>query len=82
MWVDIPDWDTTAERVLTGVFGFHPFAVRDCAHRNHVPKVHVYGDHVFVVLHAPQAGSAGHVHYIEVGTDRSRTCWISSSGWR
>jgi Mg2+ and Co2+ transporter CorA len=31
-----------------------------------VPKVHVYPGHVFVVLHAPERGARGHVHYIEL----------------
>jgi len=31
-----------------------------------VPKVHIYPDHVFVVLHAPERGARGHVHYIEL----------------
>ena len=65
-WVDIPSWDEEAERVLGEVFGFHPLAIRDCRERNQVPKVHVYPDHVFLVLHAPHAGAAGHVHYIEL----------------
>ena len=30
---------------------------RDCVQRNQVPKVHVYRDHVFLVLHAPCAGA-------------------------
>jgi hypothetical protein len=30
--------------------------VRDCIERNRVPKVHAYADHLFVVLHAPEAG--------------------------
>jgi magnesium transporter len=34
--------------------------------RNRVPKVHVYGDHVLVVLHAPELGGAGHVHFVEL----------------
>ena len=66
VWVDIPSCDSAAERVLSEVFGFHPIAVHDCAIRNRVPKVHVYPDHVFVVLHTPQRGMRGHVHYIEL----------------
>lgn len=65
-WVDVPVWDDEAERVLREVFGFHPLAIRDCRERNQVPKVHVYPDHVFLVLHAPHAGAAGHVHYVEL----------------
>jgi Mg2+ and Co2+ transporter CorA len=66
VWVDIPTWDDDAKRVLADVFCFHPLAIRDCMERNQVPKVHVYPDHVFLVLHAPFAGKAGHVHYIEL----------------
>jgi len=66
VWVDIPDWDDEAKRVLADVFCFHPLAIRDCMERNQVPKVHVYPGHVFLVLHAPFAGKAGHVHYIEL----------------
>jgi Mg2+ and Co2+ transporter CorA len=66
VWVDIHSWDEEAERLLSNVFGFHPMAIRDCAQRNQVPKVHVYADHVFLVLHAPQAGASGHVHSVEL----------------
>jgi len=66
VWADIGEWDDAAEHVLTDIFRFNPMAIRDCSQRNQVPKVHVYADHVFVVLHAPQAGRAGHVHYIEL----------------
>jgi magnesium transporter len=66
VWVDIPACDAEGSRVLSEVFGFHPRAVRDCEQRNPVPKVHVYPDHVFVVLHAPEPGASGHVHYVEL----------------
>lgn len=66
VWIDIPICDPDALQVLSGVFGFHPIAVRDCAERNHVSKVHVYPEHAFVVLHAPQVGQGGHVHYVEL----------------
>ena len=66
VWVDIPVCDEPAARVLSEVFGFHPLAVRACFERNRIPKVHVYPNHVFVVLHAPELGQAGHVHYIEL----------------
>src|SRR5450759_617808 len=66
VWVDIPSCDCVAVRVLSDVFGFHPMAVQNCVERNRVPKVHAYADHVFVVLHAPERGDRGHVHYIEL----------------
>jgi len=66
VWLDVPTWDEAAEHVLREVFAFHPLAISDCAKRNQVPKVHVYPDHVFLVLHSPHAGVAGHVHTIEL----------------
>ena len=66
VWVDIPNCDDDGARVLSEVFGFHPLAIRDCVERNRVPKVHGYGDHVLVVLHAPELGQRGHVHYLEL----------------
>jgi magnesium transporter len=66
IWVDIPLCGRQDTAVLSEVFGFHQFAVRDCVERNHVSKIHVYNDHVFTVLHAPEVGRAGHVHYVEL----------------
>ncbi len=66
VWIDIPEWSDEAEHLLTSQFYVHPLAIRDCKQRNQVPKVHVYDDHVFVVLHAPEEGAAGHVHYVEL----------------
>ena len=66
VWVDVPEGDPDAVPVLGDVFGFHPKAVQDSVHRTPVPKVHVYADHVFVVLHAPESGAGGHVHYVEL----------------
>jgi magnesium transporter len=66
LWLDIASCDDEAVRILTDVFGFHPLAVRDCVERNRVPKMHAYPDCVFVVLHAPERGDRGHVHYLEL----------------
>ena len=66
VWVDIPVCDETAARLLAETFGFHPLAVQACVERNAVPKVRAYRDHIFVVLHAPELGAGGHVHYVEL----------------
>ena len=52
--------------MLREVFGFHPLAVQACIERNAVPKVRAYRDHIFVILHAPELGTGGHVHYVEL----------------
>jgi magnesium transporter len=66
VWVDVPLWDEQADQTLRSTFGFHPLAIRDSANRNQVPKIHRYHDHLFLVLHAPQPGAGGHVHYVEL----------------
>jgi magnesium transporter len=66
VWLDVPVWDEEAERILLAEFGFHPMAVAEARQRNHTPRVHVYADHLFVALHAPEIGSGGHVHYLEL----------------
>ncbi len=66
VWVDVPQCDDRARRVLREVLGFHLVAVRESAQRQHMPKLHGYSDHTFVVLHTPQRGERGHVHYVEL----------------
>ena len=66
VWVDLPLCLDVEARALAEHFGFHQLAVRDCVERNHISKLHFYGDHVFTVLHAPHLGSGGHVHYVEL----------------
>jgi Mg2+ and Co2+ transporter CorA len=65
-WIDVKYWDTDAADFLGKRLGLHRLAMHDCAHRNSVPKVHTYPGHAFVVLHAPEPGAGGHVHYVEL----------------
>jgi magnesium transporter len=66
LWLDIPEWTEEAEALLAGDFGFHPMAISESRNRNHIPRVHVYPHHVFIVVHAPEIGAGGHVHYLEL----------------
>ena len=66
VWIDVQYWDAETAKFLTQRLGLHQRAVHDCAVRNPVPKVHVYPDQTFLVLHAPERGERGHVHYIEL----------------
>jgi magnesium transporter len=80
IWVGIPACDEVAVEMLSGVFGFHRIAVHDCVERNHVSKVHIYPDHVFTVLHAPQPGKHGHVHYVELDQFIGRNYLVTVHG--
>jgi Mg2+ and Co2+ transporter CorA len=66
LWLDIPEWSDEAEILLKRDFGFHPMAITESRNRNHIPRVHVYPHHVFIVVHAPEIGAGGHVHYLEL----------------
>lgn len=66
IWIDVLQWDEEAVRLLTDVLHCHPLAVRDCAVRNRVPRVRIYPEHHLLILHGPERGPSGHVHYIEL----------------
>jgi magnesium transporter len=66
IWLDIPEWSDEAEAILARDFGFHSMAISESRSRNHIPRVHVYPHHVFIVVHAPEIGAGGHVHYLEL----------------
>src|SRR5215211_5198060 len=66
LWLDIPEWSDEAEALLAREFAFHPMAIAESRNRNHIPRVHVYPHHVFIVVHAPEIGAGGHVHYLEL----------------
>jgi Mg2+ and Co2+ transporter CorA len=80
VWVDIPSCDVRGTQVLTEVFGFHPMAIHDCVERNRVAKMHAYPDHVFVVLHTPERGERGHVHYLELDQFVGRNYLVTVHG--
>ena len=66
LWLEIPEWSDEAEAILANEFHFHPMAIAKSKDRNHIPRVHVYPHHVFIVVHAPEIGARGHVHYLEL----------------
>ena len=66
VWVDMPTLDDESLDTLRTVFRFHPVAVHECRTRQRMPKIHAYADHLYVVLHAPELGANGHVHYVEL----------------
>jgi Mg2+ and Co2+ transporter CorA len=80
IWVDIPSCDARGAEVLAEVFGFHPMAIHDCVERNRVAKMHAYPDHVFVVLHTPERGERGHVHYLELDQFVGRNYLVTVHG--
>jgi Mg2+ and Co2+ transporter CorA len=66
VWIDVQYWDAETASFLTRCLRLHQRAVHDCTVGSPVPKVHVYADHAFVVLHGPERGAGGHVHHIEL----------------
>jgi magnesium transporter len=80
VWVDIDSCDEPTAQMLGAQFGFHALALRDVLERSHLPKIHAYPDHLFVVLLAPQPGEAGHVHLIELDQFIGRRYLVTTHG--
>ena len=80
VWLDIPSCDEEMAMALAEQFGFHALALRDVRERSHMPKIHAYPDHLFVVLHAPEPGEAGHVHLIQLDQFIGRRYLVTTHG--
>ena len=82
LWFDVPEPDEAAAAVLRESFDFHPRVVEDALERNHVSRLHVYKDYLFLVLHRPEAGMSGHVHYLEIDLFVGRNYLVTTHGPR
>ena len=80
LWLDIPEWSDEAEALLAGEFHFHPIAIAESRNRNHIPRLHVYPHHLFIVVHAPEVGERGHVHYLELDQFVGETFLVTVHG--
>ena len=66
VWLDVPVWTSGIDGLLAGVLGLHPVAREYCRVRNHMPMVHGYRDHVFMVLHRPVVLGQGETRLVEL----------------
>jgi magnesium/cobalt transport protein CorA len=66
VWLDVPRSDEAALSLLRDAFGFHPLALQDCTEGSPLPKVHVYGHHAFVIVHAVEDDEDGHSRISEL----------------
>jgi Mg2+ and Co2+ transporter CorA len=66
VWIDVQYWDAETADFLGKRLHLHARPMHDCTVRNPVPKLHTYPDQTFIVLHAPEPGEHGHVHYVEL----------------
>ncbi len=82
LWLDIPEPDEAAAALLRETFGLHPTAVADAIARNHLPRLHAYANALFLVVHRPEVGEHGHVHYLELDQFIGRNYLITIHGPR
>lgn len=67
VWLDVEEPDAQMADLLRGpLFGCPPRAVKDSLLRNHVSRLKVNGDCMFVAAHKAYPGARGHVHYLEL----------------
>jgi magnesium transporter len=55
-WLDIPDPNEEARRILADTFHFHELAIEDATAEVHHPKVEPYDNILYVILHGIVAG--------------------------
>lgn len=55
VWLDVPECNTHALRILSEFFRFHPLALQDCTRPGHMPKIHAYADHIFLMLQVTES---------------------------
>ena len=80
VWLDLAECDEALTERLGETFGFHGLALRDALDRSHLPKIHAYTDHLFLILHAPEAAEAGHVHLVELDQFIGRNYLVTIHG--
>ena len=54
IWIGLHEPDDGALKRVQDHFGLHPLAVEDALDPKHLPKVDVYGDHLFLVIRTPK----------------------------
>ncbi|MBE3575602.1 MAG: magnesium transporter CorA family protein [Firmicutes bacterium] len=57
LWVDLDQPDGDEFAVLAEKFHFHPLAVEDCQHYSTLPKLDLFEDYFFLVVHAVAGAS-------------------------
>jgi magnesium transporter len=80
VWIDLPTCDEAMADRLAQQFGFHGLAIQDVLDRSHLPKMRAYPDHLFVILHAPEVGEAGHIHLVELDLFIGRNFLVTTHG--
>jgi magnesium transporter len=66
LWLDIPEWSEELRRFSRMSSTFIQCRSPKARIVATFPESHVYPHHVFIVVHAPEIGAAGHVHYLEL----------------
>ena len=66
LWLDVPVWTSELDGLLAAELSLHPVAREYCRVRNHMPMVHGYRDHVFMVLHRPVVLGRGETRLVEL----------------
>lgn len=68
LWLDLPDCDDDGAQTLKEVMGFHPHGVGECRTRAPIPKIHVYNDHFFIVLHTAELAPNGKMEIFQTAS--------------
>ena len=83
IWCDIHSTEGGQEgpygRLLREIFGFDELTIEDCFTKNHLPKVDIYDDYLFVAFFSFHLSEKrGRVETVEVDMYVGRTTWSAS----
>ncbi len=56
LWVDLEEPGEIERRLLSDTFKFHELAIEDALNEVHHPKIESYGEFLYLILHAIEAG--------------------------
>lgn len=65
LWLDLPACDDRMAETLERLMRFHHHGVTECRNRSPIPKLHVYNDHFFILMHTTEMG-AGRVQSFQM----------------
>lgn len=80
VWLDLDHTDAAGMALLTNRLRYNAHAVEDCHTRAPVPKLHVYGDHIFLAVNGLARGTDGHLHFVPLKTFLSTTRIVTVMG--
>lgn len=64
VWVDMENPGSGEEKILADIFNFHPLTIEDAYETRNQPKVEVFPDYLFFIVHGIKPGETGSKNFV------------------